>query len=531
MVKNAEAPLLVTANQPDNANENQRAVELEDRRTPELIIGLVGPVGSGVSYTGDLVETILKDEFAYKPARYKVSTIIKKACELVGEKFDEALKGSARIESLQTLGNKLRQRFGTDYLSGKVIEEIALERVKNGGYREGAEGAASSPLPRRVVHIIDSLKNPAEVRHLRDVYGETFWLIGVFAPEDIRKERLREQKGIRDRDLQALLERDEDEGAADGQRVRDTIYEADFFLRNDGVNDERIKRSLHRFFDILFNVIVSTPTVDEAAMYTAVSSATSSACLSRQVGAAIYSANNELIGVGSNDVPKFGGGIYRVEDGDNDNRCFKYGGKICHNDERKEALYQHIVQQLVAEKVVAKNQDYLSMRSALAKTDIRNLIEYSRAVHAEMEAIISVARGNKPGLVGSTLYCTTFPCHSCARHIIAAGIRTVIYIEPYPKSLALHLHRDAISVDEKDEEKKVIFLQYDGIAPKNIVRFFKHGVPRKSDGKIITRSPKEALPVLQPLLDGYTTREQIVVQKLGRLEKANQQGAGDDGKI
>jgi deoxycytidylate deaminase len=30
----------------------------------------------------------------------------------------------------------------------------------------------------------------------------------------------------------------------------------------------------------------------------------------------------------------------------------------------------------------------------------------------------------------------SFPCHMCARHIIATGLREVVYIEPYPKSVA-----------------------------------------------------------------------------------------------
>ncbi len=179
---------------------------------------------------------------------------------------------------------------------------------------------------------------------------------------------------------------------------------------------------------------------------------------------------------------------------------------------------------MIAAKIVDRKIDFGKVRNALANTDIRNLIEYSRAVHAEMEAIISVARGNKAGLVGSTLYCTTFPCHSCARHIVAAGIKKVIFIEPYPKSLAVDLHKDAISVRETDKDKCVVFLQYEGVAPKNIVRFFKHGVERKSAGKAIWRSPKTAQPICQPMLDGYATLEKIVVNKLETIEKAATNG-------
>ncbi|QEX20294.1 cytidine deaminase [Hypericibacter adhaerens] len=499
------------------------ALSLENRRTPELIIGVVGPIGSGVTYTARALSTILENDFGYTPFMCKASALIAEACPLIGQTYNSELKGRERIERLQTLGNELRTKFGPKYLAEKAVEKIATIRLDR-GYKNKEDPTV--PLPQRFVHIIDSLKNPAEVRLLRDVYGDMFWLVGVFAPKEIREDRL-VGSGIPRAELPGLMERDEDEGFDAGQKVRDTIYEADFFVRNDAPNDERLKRALRRFFDILFNLGVDTPTLDEAAMYTAVSSAASSACLSRQVGAAIYSSSGELIGVGANDVPKFDGGLYRAEDGELDNRCFKWGGKICHNDQRKENLYQHIVRELIDTKLLDKKVSYEKAREALARTDIRNLIEYSRAVHAEMEAIISVARGNKAGIKGSTLYCTTFPCHSCARHIVAAGIRRVIYIEPYPKSLATELHKDAISVRETDEGRCVVFLQYEGVAPKNIVRFFKHGRSRKSQGKLLIRSPKTADPICQPMLDGSATLEKIVVNNLEAMEAAASTKGGD----
>ncbi|MFZ5790132.1 MAG: anti-phage dCTP deaminase [Pseudomonadota bacterium] len=500
-------------------------LSLDNRRTPELIIGLVGPVGSGVTYTANVISDILKSDFDYKPFMWKASALIREACPLVAQTYNEELKGRERIERLQTLGNELRKKFGPKYLSEKVVEKIAAVRLAE-GYKNKDDPTV--PLPLRFVHIVDSLKNPAEVRLLRDVYGDMFWLVGVFAPKEVREDRLAET-GISKSDLPSLMERDEDEGFDAGQKVRDTIYEADFFVRNDAPNDERLRRALRRFFDILFNLGVDTPTLDEAAMYTAVSSAASSACLSRQVGAAIYSTDGELIGVGANDVPKYDGGLYRTEDGERDNRCFKWGGKICHNDQRKETLYQHIVRELFDAKLLDKKISYDKAREALARTDIRNLIEYSRAVHAEMEAIISVARGNKAGIKGSTLYCTTFPCHSCARHIVAAGIKRVVYIEPYPKSLATDLHKDSISVRENDEGKRVVFLQYEGVAPKNIVRFFKHGLSRKSQGKVVVRSAKTADPICQPMLDGSATLEKIVVNNLEAIETAATKAAAAAG--
>ncbi len=317
MAKEAAAPLLKVAPKPD------QTLSVEERRTPELIIGVVGPIGSGVSYTANLIANILETEFDYTPFTWKVSDVIKEACSLIGEAYDPELSGSARIDRLQTLGNELRKRFGSGYLAEKVVEKIATVRLEKGyKVKENPE----VPIPLRFVHIIDSLKNPAEARILQDVYGETFRLVGIFAPGGIRSDRLKD-KGIPEAELVGIMKRDEDEGFAAGQKVRDTIYEADFFVRNDAANDQRLRQAIRRFFNILFNLGVDTPTVDEAAMYTAVSSAARSACLSRQVGAAIYSSKGELIGVGANDVPKFNGGLYQVEDGDHDNRCFKYGGK------------------------------------------------------------------------------------------------------------------------------------------------------------------------------------------------------------
>lgn len=344
------------------------------------------------------------------------------------------------------------------------------------------------------------------------------WVFGVFAPEEVREERLR-QDGLGPVEITTILDRDQFEGPKSGQRVRDTIHLADFFIRNDTQNQSDLNGPLDRFLEILFEIGVRTPTLDETAMYAAVSAAASSACMSRQVGASIYSDQGEQIGIGSNDVPKFGGGLYRPEMDQNDHRCFKWKGELCHNDDRKDKLYSQIFGLLKDEGLLARKATPDKVRSSLAETDIRNLIEYSRAVHAEMEAIISVGRGNKSGLLGATMYSTTFPCHHCARHIVAAGINRVVYIEPYAKSLAMDLHSDSISIKKRDEGDAVIFQQYEGVAPKNLVRLFKSESGRKGE---LGRAPKpdflNASPRSTTQLDGFDSRELKIVQHVEDLE-------------
>lgn len=98
---------------------------------------------------------------------------------------------------------------------------------------------------------------------------------------------------------------------------------------------------------------------------------------------------------------------------------------------------------------------------------------------------LSVARSSRGDTLGKILYCTTYPCHNCARHIIAVGIKRVVYIEPYAKSLAEDLHGDSITgSDAQDKSNKVIFDIFEGTAPRRYSKFFGYSRDRKdADGK------------------------------------------------
>lgn len=64
--------------------------------------------------------------------------------------------------------------------------------------------------------------------------------------------------------------------------------------------------------------------------------------------------------------------------------------------------------------------------------------EICYAVHAEQNAIIQAAR---LGIVleGATLYCTHQPCVICAKMIINAGIKRIVYKEGYPDEFSRRL--------------------------------------------------------------------------------------------
>lgn len=493
-----------------------QTLKLSVRRTPELVIALVGAAGAGVTSVGDAFAKQLRDEFGYEPHIVKVSDLIRAQAAKIGKEIDPRARKAKQIESMQDVGNELRHINGSDYLAKLSVERIAEWRVKKQGYQGEGNGLGAA-LPKRWVHIVNEVKHPEEVRMLRDVYGDLFWLVAVLADKESLKRGLVGAQ-VTEVEAAAIIRRDENEAAPDGQKVRDTVQLADYFVRNDPDHKDKLEGKALSFLDLIFNIRVATPTADEAGMSKAFSAAANSACLSRQVGAAAYSNTGELLGVGWNDVPRFGGGLYSFEDGANDNRCFRWGGGICHNDSRKDKLHQQIIGALKDSNILREGVIDDEVVFALRTTDIRSLIEYSRSVHAEMAAILSVARTGELGLIDGTLYVTTFPCHSCARHIVAAGIKKVIYIEPYPKSLATELHYDALfSGFSEDKKSKVQFVPYEGLAPRNIYRLFKHGIERKEQGKARSQNRKTAEPVTRPPLDGFTVFEQVVVKELTTL--------------
>jgi len=64
--------------------------------------------------------------------------------------------------------------------------------------------------------------------------------------------------------------------------------------------------------------------------------------------------------------------------------------------------------------------------------------ELCRGLHAEQNAIIQAARSGA-NIDGATLYCTYMPCVICAKMIINAGIKKIIFRGYYPDELAVNM--------------------------------------------------------------------------------------------
>jgi deoxycytidylate deaminase len=203
----------------------------------------------------------------------------------------------------------------------------------------------------------------------------------------------------------------------------------------------------------------------------------------------------------------------------------KLAGGDCHSELEKRKLRSdiyNIVRTGTKKDKISDKEVAAVIDAVYEDTRIKDLIEFSRAIHAEMDAIVSLARSSTASALGATLFVTTFPCHSCARHIVAAGIEKVYYIEPYEKSLASELHGDSIStdpdsVDPKGDNKRLVFLHFEGVAPRQYLNLFKQHSDRKKQGVAIERTAKDFEKVVPEYLDDYQVFELKVVTHLSGL--------------
>jgi len=466
----------------------------------ELVFAVVGPVGSGTSWVASSLAGVLKNP------TYGMDVHIIKASDVISSYIHRTIgvpldtsSTYAKVTALQDAGDSMREG---DPAAVAVELITAIKSTRNAQHKadEIVKSIAPADKATRRAYIIDSLKHPAEVELLRAIYQESFCLIGVVCQEKIREDRLLSKKcqstGLTG--IQALMLRDEDDAdRKHGQKVTDTFHLADFFVDNSPArytDEEReipnplweVNDQLARLVDLLTVGKVLRPTASEFGMFHAYGAKMRSACLSRQVGAALLDKKGNLLSTGTNEVPRAGGGVYGggFDDDDDqglttDDRCVATN-KFCSSNRSQETIIKEIIETIPVLNAVP---DKVALAKQLKKTPIGRLLEFSRAVHAEMDALLSAARTGST-TVGTRLFVTTFPCHYCARHVVSAGVDEVQFIEPYPKSRALKLHGDAITTVVADWVppsgkgsgagimRKVLFRPFTGVAPRLYRRVF-----------------------------------------------------------
>jgi cytidine deaminase len=485
----------------------------------ELFIGLVARIGIDTKMVFRTIERLLR-EFDYESVEIKVTDALR---EIEGyEKLPTSPTQAKYVEHINACNEVRKRTERNNVMAQFAISRITFEREKQ----------PNPTLNKRRAFVINQLKRPEECDLLRKLYGENYVQISCHAKAAEREARLadlishdhpRKPKAT-DHSIaaKALMLQDEAEEDIDwGQRLRDIFPMSDVVI--DASNSSTSVKHLDRFFRALFSDPRVTPTVDEYGMQLARTASLRSADLSRQVGASILNNRAEVQALGCNEVPRAHGGTYWEGD-PHDGREFRLGRDS--NDERKkEVLLDIAIRMGDAGLLKPKFKDSAKLRDALlSRSDeliedaqLMDSLEYGRTVHAEMNAITDAARGGH-AIRGCTLYCNTFPCHNCAKHIVAAGIERVVYLVPYPKSYAEELFADSIVVDPPMvDPDRVNLEQFVGIAGPMYGRVFEKRRWKQADGTVRPFVKKTANFTRQFPAPAYGPFEVVLREELADL--------------
>lgn len=467
-----------------------------DRR--EVFFALIAPIGVNLNE----VETALKT--ALKSVEYNCNSIrLTDIFQDVAHDYDLNYHNEfERYEKFIRAGDKLR----LDTKMNDIFALYGIQKLLDYSSRE-----LNDEVPTDVVHIFRQLKRPEEIKTLKQVFGRNILFISCYDSKENRinnlvKNLLKTQRGRSRTDLESealkIMAIDEDEREHEaGQRVLDCYQHADYVI--DCQNKANLTASAQRLIDIYFGSPFISPTKDEYCAYHANAASYRSLDLSRQVGAAIFTSDCEIISMGCNEVPKAGGGTYWAEDSE-DRRDYVLGRDSNHQvreDMASDAL-KRLQGSWLDKKFETLSPEELVFRAfemkdaPLKGSMIADVMEYGRMVHAEMNAITDAARTNK-SVQGTTLYSTTMPCHLCTKLIISSGISRVVYIQPYPKSLVQELYSDSVAIDQPHRRDRVRFETLKGVTPNGYRIAFRRVAPRKDKdtGNVVDWDSKSAAPI------------------------------------
>jgi deoxycytidylate deaminase len=517
----------------------EQAMDPAEEKGIELVFGLVGPTGVDSGMVCEALCAELK-AVRYEPFVISVSDLFGPYLRQERREFEGEYD---RIKTLMDWGTGLRESTKQPDIAARLA--IAEIRSK----REERHGDRMKPI-QRAAYVVRSFRRPEELKLFRDVYEKAFTAISVYAPRQTRIKNLARRisaSGKKPKERSAeelateLVARDHAEETKKlGQRMGETFPLSDFFVTAELRRD--VSGQLRRLVRLTFGDPYISPTRDEQAMFFASAAALRSLDLSRQVGAAIVSIDGEVLSTGCNEVPRAGGGLYWGEDADAV-RDFEQGydsnvrikrdlvedafARLRDRRWLAEAIEGRTDRELAEESLFGDQKGDDKAKAFLKDSRLFDVIEFGRAVHAEMA---SIARAARVGVAvqGSRLFCTTFPCHICARHIVASGIREVVFIEPYEKSRSQQLFDDSISVEPQEPSPtRTNFRSFVGVAPRRYWDFFQMAGDRKTkEGKVLDLDGIAAKPRIERIVFTYLSVEDIAIRDTEKVTSSPSSSSG-----
>lgn len=498
----------------------------------EIVLGIVSPLGTNK----DLFKKALESQLKLNKIKLVEISLTRELIKFKELQIPKSLEYFLKMQ----ICSELRKKYSNGILINNILSAI---RNKRKNFKKNHV----------VVYLIDQLKNVDESKVLHHIYGKNYVQLSLFSNEHERDKSLEEKfesdtnlvenydedtllrsiikniliskkpityyfgkktiknwisdyfKMILPDSTHRLILKDFNEidleliDKESGQQVADLFHRAHYFINLDLLSDE-VNNEVTKFTQLLLGKYSEYPTQDEFGMCLAYqASVRSNFPGERHVGASIVSKQGEIISVASIRAPA------------------KSSNPTLHDQNKIEPGYKKYHSQVMSwrnfikEIVRDKKRVQLNSNEKHKLTDIeifiKNILDFHPCTHAEISAIIDAAKLGV-SVRNSTLYTTTFPCHLCAKDIISAGIKRIVYLEAYPKSKNKELYPNLIDFDPKTKSELTPFDFYCGIAPKRFLYVYS----------LENRSRKNEIPMIQfDVPKYYIEREEDVMKHLKNI--------------
>ncbi|MBB1369581.1 anti-phage dCTP deaminase [Pseudoalteromonas sp. SR45-4] len=333
--------------------------------------------------------------------------------------------------------------------------------------------------------VIDAIRNPYEAKFFKDRYA-AFHLVSINAPDEHRSKYMQKLHKFSADQIDAIEKIESGKSQGDfveftTQNVKKCIEISDIHIfnpKNEFDNNNILKAQIVWYVALMQHPGLIPPSAMERVMQVAYTMKMNSGCISRQVGAVVTDSNNSIKAVGWNDVAK---GQVPCSMRSLDGLIEEFDPKTYSNYERTNQKFRLKAneQLLKIKEINGRTKIFEGHNLSYCFKDIHNSLDkksnqvHTRALHAEENAFLQLAKYGSSGIEGGKLYTTASPCELCAKKAYQLGMSEVIFIDPYPGIAQDHIMNIG--------ENPPTLVQFRGAVGKAYHRLYEQIIPIKDE--------------------------------------------------
>jgi len=289
--------------------------------------------------------------------------------------------------------------------------------------------------------VIDAIRNSIENLYFKEQYSN-YYLFAINAEDQDIEDRLLENGHMTREDIKKQSKKEyqvqslKSEEDFVSQNIQECIAKSDIFIVNNGKLHDKdsnvieLAGQIIKYICLIRHPGLITPSNDEKMMQIAHTAKLNSGCISRQVGASVTNNNGSLKSIGWNSVAE--GQTPCILRSKQD--LLSNSTSVAYSYYEKSNDFKDMIKTTSnLNNDLGLNQSFCfkSIYTKNTKKETGNQV-HTRALHAEENAFLQLAKYGSEGIKGGILYSTASPCELCSKKAYQLGIKRVVYIDPYP---------------------------------------------------------------------------------------------------